>query len=134
MLNVTDSFLVLPPSENIATLEADTAMEYVPVLIADDGVTKKLGVLHFFFVPFEMMPLLLGKYLSPRQKFSLVYPWLESQGLLEACKSLANFVHVSNTKHSMLTDDMPGTGLSAPGSLYQPKVDLELYMERMVLH
>ena len=29
---------------------------------------------------------------------------------------------------------MPGTGLSAPGTLFQPEVDLELYMERMVLH
>ena len=65
------------------------------------------------------MLLLLGNNLS-----TLAYPWLESQGLLEAC----------NTKYSTLTGDMPGTGLSAPGSLYQPKVDLELYMERMVLH
>ena len=80
------------------------------------------------------MPLLLGKSLSPRQTFSLVYPWLESQGLLEACKLLADFVRVSNTKHSTLTGDVPGTGLSASGSLYQPEVDLELYMERMMLH
>ena len=29
---------------------------------------------------------------------------------------------------------MPGTGLSAPGPLYQPEVDLELYIERIVLH
>ena len=81
-----------------------------------------------------MMPLLLGKNLSPCQTFSLVYPWLESQGLLEACKPLADFVCVSNTKHSTLTGDMPGTGLSATGSLYQPEVDLKLYMEHMVLH
>ena len=80
------------------------------------------------------MPLLLGKNLSPGQTISLVYPWLELHGLLEACKSLADFVRVSNTKHSTLTGDMPGTSISAPGSLYQPKVDLELYMEYMVLH
>ena len=29
---------------------------------------------------------------------------------------------------------MPGTGLLGPGSFDQPEVDLELYMERMVLH
>ena len=35
----------------------------------------------------------------------------------------------------MLTGNkVRGTGLSAPGALYQPEVDLELYMERMVLH
>ena len=134
MFNVTDSFLVLPSPGHIATLETDIAREYVPVLMADDGVSKMLGARQSCFMPFEMMPLLLGKNLSPCQTFSLLYPWLESQGLLEACKPLADFVRVSNTKHSTLTGDMPGTNLSAPGSLYHPEVDLELYMERMVLH
>ena len=41
---------------------------------------------------------------------------------------------MSNTRHATLTGEIPGTGLSAPGSLYHPEVDLELYMERMVLH
>ena len=105
------------------------------MLTADDGVTEKPGPRQSYFVLFEMMLLLLGKNLSPCQMFSLVYPWLELQGLLEACKPLADFVRVSNTKHSTLTgNDMPGTGLSAPGSLYQPEMDLELYMEHMLLH
>ena len=87
------------------------------------------------FVPFEMMPPLLGQDLSPRQAFTLVYPWLESQGLLEACKLLAGFVRASNTKLSMLTgNEMPGTGLLAQGTLFKPEVDLELYSERTVLH
>ena len=134
MFNVTNTFIVLLPPGHIATLEANTAREYVPVLTADNGVTKKLGARQSCFVPFEMMPLLLGKNSSPRQTFSLIYPWLNLQGLLEACKPLTDFVRVSNIKHSTLTGDIPGTGLSAPGSLYQPKMDLELYMERMVLH
>ena len=57
----------------------------------------------------------------------LVYPWLEPQGLLEACKPLADFVRVFNIKYSMLTGNaMPETGLSAPGTLFQREVDLEL--------
>ena len=81
------------------------------------------------------MPLLLGKNVSPRQTFFLVYPSLKSQGLLEACKPLVDFVRVSNSKHSTLAGrEMPGTDLSAPGALYQPEVELKLYMERMVLH
>ena len=43
MFNVTDSFLVLPPPGHIATLEADMAREYVPVLTTDDGVSEMLG-------------------------------------------------------------------------------------------
>ena len=55
--------------------------------------------------------------------------------MLEACKPLADFVCVSNTKYSTLTvNEMPGTGLLASGALYQPEVDLELYIEWMVLH
>ena len=104
------------------------------MLTGDDGVTKKLGARQSCFVPFEMMPLLMGKNLSPCQTISLVYPWLKLHGLLKAYKPLADFVRVSNIKHFMLTGDMPGTGLSAPGSLYQPRVGLELCMERMVLH
>ena len=84
----------------------------------DDGVIEMLGARQSCFVPSEMLLLLLGKNLSPYQTFSLVYPWLESQGLLEACKLLADFVRVSNTKHSTLTGEMPGTGLLAPGLLY----------------
>ena len=73
MFNVTDLFLVLPPPGHIATLEADMAREYVPVLTGDDGVTKMLEARQSCFVHFEMMPLMLGKNLSPRQTFSLVY-------------------------------------------------------------
>ena len=81
MFNVTDLFLILPRPGHIATLEANMAREYVPVLTADNGVTEKLGARQSCFAPFEMVPLLLGKNLSPHQTFSLVYPWLEPQGL-----------------------------------------------------
>ena len=74
MFNITDLFLVLPPPGHIATLEADNTREYVPVLTADDGVTKKLGARQSCYVPFEMMPLLLGMNSSPCQTFTLVYP------------------------------------------------------------
>ena len=116
-------------------LETDLAKEYIPVLVKDDGITKKLAACQSCFVPFEMMPVLLGKNSNPLQAFTLVYPWLESQGLVEAYKPLADFVCVSNTKHSTLTgNEMPGTGHFAPGTLFQPNLDLELFMERMVLH
>ena len=116
-------------------LETDLAKEYIPVLVKDDGITKKLAACQSCFVPFEMMPVLLGKNSNPLQAFTLVYPWLESQGLVEAYKPLADFVCVSNTKHSTLTgNEMPGTGLAAPDALFQPEVDLELYIERMLLH
>ena len=55
MFNSTDSLLVLPPPGHIATPEADMAREYIPVLTADNGVTKKLGACQ------SSMPLLLEK-------------------------------------------------------------------------
>ena len=66
MFNITDLLLVLPPPGHIATLERDMTREYVPVLTADNGVSEMLGAHQSYFVPFEMMPLLLGKNLSPR--------------------------------------------------------------------
>ena len=42
MFNVTDLFLILPQPGHIATLEADMAMEYIPVLTEDNGVTENL--------------------------------------------------------------------------------------------
>ena len=65
MFNITDLFLVLSPPGHIATLIANMAREYVPVLTAEDGVTEKPGARQSCFVLFEMMPLLLGKNLSP---------------------------------------------------------------------
>ena len=64
IFNVTDLFLVLPPPRHIATLEADTAREYILVLTAEGGVTEKLGGRQSCLVPFKMMPLLLGKNLT----------------------------------------------------------------------
>ena len=59
--NVMDTFKVLPPPGHIATLEVDPALEYIPALITDDGVTEMLLARQLCFVPFEMMFLLLGK-------------------------------------------------------------------------
>ena len=39
MFNVTDTLRVLPPAGHVATLEADTARDYIPVLTDEDGVT-----------------------------------------------------------------------------------------------
>ena len=75
-----------------------------------------------------------GQEFKPTPNVLTRLPSARVARLLEACKPLADFVRVSNTNHSTLTGDMPGTGLLALGSLYQPKVDLELYMERIVLH
>ena len=64
-----------------------------------------------------------------------MYPWLASQGLLKACKPIADFLRVSNTNHTALVgNEMSGSGLPAPGMLFYTNMDLELYMERMVLY
>ena len=34
----------------------------------------------------------------------------------------------------MANDEVPGSGLSVPCILFQQEIDLELYMERMVMH
>ena len=60
MFNVTDIFQVLPPPGHIATLEVDPEKEYIFALIADNDVTKMLADYQSYFVPFKMMPLLLG--------------------------------------------------------------------------
>ena len=96
---------------------------------------EKLQARHTCFAPFEMMALLLKKDLNPRVAFSLVYLWLKSQELLEACKPLAIVITIFNTYYkSNVGNDVPGSGLSVPGKLFQQEIDLELYMEQMVLH
>ena len=79
------------------------------------------------FVLFEMMPLLLGKdLLSPHKVFSLVYLWLESQDLFEACKPLADFVRVPNTYDTLMAGNViPGSGMLVPGMLFQQEIHLE---------
>ena len=61
MFNITDTFQVLPPPGHISTLEADPAKEYIPALIADNGVTEMLAACQSCFVPSEMILLLLEK-------------------------------------------------------------------------
>ena len=92
---------------------------------------RKLQSCHTCFVPLKMMPLLLGKDLSPCVAFSWVYPWLEAHGLLETCKPLADFMRTSN---AFTNNEVPGSGVALPGMLFKQDIDLELYMDRMALH
>ena len=135
MSNLADMFKVLLSVAHIATLGGNKAMTYILALTAADGVTEMLQSQHTCFDPFEMMSLLLAKDLSPCVAFSLVYPWLEAHGLLEACKPLADFVRIFNRFYSsMMNDGVFGSGLSLPGILFQQEIDQELYKEWMVLH
>jgi hypothetical protein len=52
------------------------------------------------YIPFELVALLLDKDLTAREDFLAVYPFLEDNDLVEACRPLIEFLQVASTQPS----------------------------------
>jgi hypothetical protein len=61
------------------------------------------------FIPFELVALLLDKDLTAREAFLVVYPLLEDNDLVDACRPLVEFLQVASTQ--------PTAGNSRPVTL-----------------
>lgn len=70
--NFTPKAPVLQLEHHNATLAANTQMEYVPTPPTAANHTEWIKGQNAFFVPYDMVPQVIGKGLTPRQLFMLV--------------------------------------------------------------
>eukprot|EP00536_Pseudo-nitzschia_multiseries_P019377 jgi/Psemu1/60416/gm1.60416_g len=81
-------------------------MQFVPSRISEEFIalgaahSKMISAHKAFFIPFELVPFLLGKGLSPRQAMGILYPYLNHQVLLlGTCGPLFDILRPSLTNY-----------------------------------
>jgi hypothetical protein len=86
------------PDRHLSLLEGEPTKTMVGPFEASDANVHTIRTRTAMFVPFELVSYLLGKDLTAREAFLLVYPILEDNDLLEVCRPFVEFLQVSSTQ------------------------------------
>eukprot|EP00536_Pseudo-nitzschia_multiseries_P002439 jgi/Psemu1/5551/gm1.5551_g len=84
-----------------------------------------------FFIPFDLVPFLLGKGLSPCQAMEILHPKLNHGGLVGTCAPLFDTLRVAGTAHTVPTGNPM---LLQPGPPFQIEPCLTNYMKHKVMY
>jgi hypothetical protein len=83
------------PGRHLSLLKGEPTKAMVGPFEAADANVHTIHTRTAMFVPFELVSSLLGKDLTARKAFLLVYPILEDNDLLEVCRPLLEFLQVA---------------------------------------
>jgi hypothetical protein len=98
-LGLTPYVNVPPMSDRHHTLLiGEPTNDMVGPFEAEDANVHTIRSRCVMFIPFELVALLLGKDLTAREAYLVVYPLLEDNDLLEACRPLIEFLQVASTQ------------------------------------
>jgi hypothetical protein len=86
------------PDRHLTLLEGEPAKEMVGPFEADAANVHTIRTRGSMFVPFDLVEFLLGKDLTAREAYLIVYPLLEDNDLLEICRPLVEFLQVASTQ------------------------------------
>ncbi|VEU43031.1 unnamed protein product, partial [Pseudo-nitzschia multistriata] len=138
MFALTSAIRVLPIAGHCLALEADANLQYVGPHDPGDPNTEEVVCRHTFFLPFELVPLVLGKDQNPREAFCILHPWLQSRGWDAEAKPLVDALRVAGTQARANTPANPRpiceTAANEPGPLFRAEAKLTIYMDKKVLH
>eukprot|EP00536_Pseudo-nitzschia_multiseries_P015061 jgi/Psemu1/41152/gm1.41152_g len=130
MLSKTTASWVLSLGHHIAELNTHRQQPYIPA-VQEGGAHSEMIIAHkAFFIPFNLVPFLLGKSLSPRQAMGILYPYLSHQVLLGTCAPLFDTLQVAGTVPTVLAGHPT---LLQPGPPFQIEPGLTNYMKNKVL-
>jgi ABC-type transporter Mla MlaB component len=132
MLEVTADINVHTLNHHRTLLNDDEALELIGP-IADNAVqSETIKTRKAMYIPYELVHYMLGKNLSPRQAFMVLFPVMEAAGLLTVCKPLVDFLRVAGT--------LPTGGTTPPlvahdkaGRAIIAEIGLMLFMKIQVL-
>jgi hypothetical protein len=80
------------PDRHHNLLVGEPAKAMVGPFEDDDANVHTIRSRSAMFIPFELVALLLGKDLTAREAYLLVYPLLEDNDLVDACRPLVEFL------------------------------------------
>jgi len=131
LFGLTGTINVCTVAHHKRTLEADENIHQVPARGNDEAQTEAIRARISGFIPFDFMPLLLGKNFTARQAFLVIEAHLASNGFAVECAPLLDFLRVASTKNST---GVILNSLMEPGPNFRLEVNLTLDMMAKVLH
>eukprot|EP00536_Pseudo-nitzschia_multiseries_P017797 jgi/Psemu1/52575/gm1.52575_g len=104
--------------------------DYIPAIPEGTAHTEMLQAHKVCFLPFEFVPLVLCRGLTPKQAFQVLQPHIHQQGLGDICKPLLDTLRAVGTQPTTL---LGAIRLLEPCPSFQAEASLRAYMKKNVL-
>eukprot|EP00536_Pseudo-nitzschia_multiseries_P019162 jgi/Psemu1/59280/gm1.59280_g len=104
--------------------------DYIPAIPEGTAHTEMLQAHKVCFLPFEFVPLVLCRGLTPKQAFQVLQPHIYQQGLEGICKPLLDTLRAVGTQPTTL---LGAIRLLEPGPAFRAEANLRAYMKKNVL-
>ena len=91
MCKITVETNIATTAHHKATLEGDPALEILPPRGDGAAQIETVTTRMTMYVPFELIPFLMKRDLSPREAFLIAHAQLDAKGLLDVCAPLLQF-------------------------------------------
>eukprot|EP00536_Pseudo-nitzschia_multiseries_P010377 jgi/Psemu1/25748/gm1.25748_g len=133
VLAQTPATLVLALGHHVTELESPRYPSYLILMVLGGNAhTEVVSAYKVLFIPFELVPLLLGKVLTPLQAMRIIHPFLSNQGLIETCAPpLFDTLRAAGTVPSIIAGNLT---LIKPGPSFWSEPGLTMYMKSKVLY
>ena len=131
MLEMTAEANVYNVDHHKSKLMADESIDFFPRIADNAAQSETVKTRKAMYIPYELVPYVLDKNLSPRQSFLVLHPIMEAAGLLTVCKPLVDYLRVAGTMPTVghapeLIHDKAGKAIIAERGLL-------LFMKNQVL-
>eukprot|EP00536_Pseudo-nitzschia_multiseries_P019470 jgi/Psemu1/60839/gm1.60839_g len=113
-----------------ATISQHPDRDYIPAIPEGTAHTEMLQAHKVCFLPFEFVPLVLCRGLTPKQAFQVLQPHIHQQGLENICKPLLDTLRAVGTQPTTL---LGAIRLLEPGPSFRAEANLRAYMKSNVL-
>eukprot|EP00536_Pseudo-nitzschia_multiseries_P015908 jgi/Psemu1/44246/gm1.44246_g len=113
-----------------ATIFQHPDREYIPAIPEGTAHTEMLQAHKVCFLPFEFVPLVLCRGLTPKQAFQVLQPHIHQQGLEDICKPLLDTLRAMGTEPTTL---LGAIRLLEPGPSFRAEANIRAYMKKNVL-
>eukprot|EP00536_Pseudo-nitzschia_multiseries_P002015 jgi/Psemu1/4691/gm1.4691_g len=113
-----------------ANISQHPKRDYIPAIPEGTAHTEMLQAHKVCFLPFEFIPLVLCRGLTPKQAFQVLQPHIHQQGLGDICKPLLDTLRAVGTQPTTL---LGAIRLLEPGPAFRAEANLRAYMKKNVL-
>ena len=82
-------------------LSQDKSLKFIVDIKKDDDKVETIaGTQRIVYIPGRLIPFVIGRHLSPREAFLILYPQIKDKNLQKCCESLVNFLWIAATLKS----------------------------------
>eukprot|EP00536_Pseudo-nitzschia_multiseries_P015422 jgi/Psemu1/42514/gm1.42514_g len=101
LLEQAPETLVLSLDRHLDVIKHAHHSHMIPMVLGDDPHMEVITPFKACFIPFQLVPLLLGKGLSPINALNIIYPYLDTLNLALTCAPLLNTLRAAGTDQGL---------------------------------